>query len=424
MTPFKPTILHLETSLLYRKLIEKISSEIGAIYLSAENGEDASAALKENTVTLIITAMELEGGNSIEFIRSVNTSEFSRIPIIVFTGTDTYETRKSMYELGIVDYFLKSTDPETIKKNILSLLRDDAVIEQMKTLSYAVLDDNKMDKMIVGRIFTMLKIPGVSFFASEKEMTAAGSFDIYIIDLVLEKTTGDKVITGIREKNTDAVIIAVSGIDNTKTVSRILSIGADDYITKPFNFELFISRLRTNIRSYLLLRELSAKNRLLEEMAVTDSLTGLFNRRHFFTRLEEEAEKRRRHGSPVCLVIFDIDHFKRVNDTYGHPFGDTVLLKVAEAIKSSIRNIDIPARYGGEEFALILPETELSEAKVVADRIRVNVERISTGKADLTVTISGGLSEHDGGPAEELFKNADTRLYESKHNGRNRITAK
>lgn len=178
----------------------------------------------------------------------------------------------------------------------------------MGDLSYAVLDDNKMDKKIIGRIFSIHRIENVDFYDSENALFESGkNHDVYIIDIVLKDTSGDKVIMKLKEQMPESVVIAVSGIDNIKTISRVLSIGADDYITKPFNYDLFIARLKTNIRAFLLMQELRRK-RPTEMMAVTDALTSLYNRRHIYDRLRQEGEKKsERYSSRFSVIMLDID---------------------------------------------------------------------------------------------------------------------
>jgi diguanylate cyclase (GGDEF)-like protein len=412
------TLLHLETSLFYKKIMHEICSELGISYFCAPGTDEAFSILRSNSISMVLTAMELEGGNSEKFISSLNASEFKNIPVIVFTGNDTLEARKAMYDLGIVDFILKTTDREVIKHSISIFNREDPMSSAIGSLNYAVLDDSALDCKVIDRIFAMHGIKNTDYYHSGKDLLAAGKkYDVYLIDIVLKDTSGDKIITAIREQNDQAVLIAISGIDNVKTISRVLSIGASDYITKPFNYEIFIARLKTNIRNYLLLCEVKAKTAQLEKMAITDSLTGISNRRHLFEVLAVETEKARRYGSSFSLLMFDIDYFKKLNDTYGHQHGDEVLKKVAEVLKSSIRTVDVAGRYGGEEFLVILTESDIDGSIAVAERIRREAAKIDNGP----VTISGGVTIYSGETAEDLLKKADMLLYRAKNEGRNRV---
>ena len=160
------------------------------------------------------------------------------------------------------------------------------------------------------------------------------------------------------------------------------------------------------------------------QYATLDALTNLNNRRQFETRLKQEIATTKRQKNPLCAMMIDIDFFKKVNDTYGHASGDTVLRTVASIIKEHLRESDIPARYGGEEFAVLLPYTHIEEAKIVGERLRKAVENASIpiDKKNINVTISMGLAEFEPTlTGEELFKNADKALYEAKESGRNRV---
>jgi two-component system cell cycle response regulator len=396
--------------------------EISAIYINATKASEAFEILQREKISLILTAMELESGSAIDFIKSLNESQFRDIPVVVFTGNDSLEDRKRMYELGIVDYILKTSDKEVIKQNLSIFRKEDPVALRMRELTYAVVDDNKMDRKIISRIFSMHDIKKADFFDSEQMLLNSDiHYDVYVIDLVLKETLGDKVISALRKKNLDSVIIAVSGIDNVKTISRVLSIGADDYITKPFNYDLFFTRLKTNIRNFLLMRELKLKTDLLERISITDPLTELFNRRHIFDRLNQECEKFKRYGLTFTAVMLDIDGFKSINDSYGHQVGDMVIRMVSDAIKKSIRNVDIAGRYGGEEFLIILPEIDGKGGVVAAERIRKSIESIKIEESNIKVTISAGVAEFAGEPIDDFIKKIDSMLYLAKKNGKNRI---
>ncbi|MBU0682383.1 MAG: diguanylate cyclase [Proteobacteria bacterium] len=167
--------------------------------------------------------------------------------------------------------------------------------------------------------------------------------------------------------------------------------------------------------------ELKIKNKRLQESAVTDSLTNLYNHRHIIERLQEHVSASERYQRDLSVMMFDIDFFKKVNDTYGHPFGDEVLEQVSNTLREVIRTVDIAGRYGGEEFLVVMPETGLSKAKAIAERIRLALEAL-TWKHPIKVTISAGVAMWKKcESASELISRADTLLYEAKQGGRNQI---
>lgn len=182
-------------------------------------------------------------------------------------------------------------------------------------------------------------------------------------------------------------------------------------------------------QSSITLQRASAYAEVLQH-ATLDALTGLNNRRQFEVRLSQEVASAKRQNRPLCAIMVDIDFFKKVNDTYGHIAGDTVLKNIASVIKASLRESDIPSRYGGEEFAILLPDTKIPEGLAVAERLRKSVEAatipikndVSGASIDLKVTISVGINEYeDGNTGEELYKKADKALYKAKTTGRNRV---
>jgi len=165
------------------------------------------------------------------------------------------------------------------------------------------------------------------------------------------------------------------------------------------------------------------------EMAITDALTGLHNRRYMESHLTTLAEQASAHGRPLALMLLDIDYFKSINDSFGHDAGDDVLREFATRIRKSIRGIDLACRYGGEEFVVVMPETDLHVASLVAERLRRSIAgepfAVSKGARRIEVTISIGLTtlEHNGESVADVLKRADNALYRAKHEGRNRVVA-
>ena len=175
--------------------------------------------------------------------------------------------------------------------------------------------------------------------------------------------------------------------------------------------------------------DLVVKNRALSEVSTRDTLTGLYNRWYVLEKIDSEINRSLRHGSPMSVLMLDLDHFKKINDTYGHPVGDQVLQWVGKTLKESCRVYDVPGRYGGEEFCIVLPETKVGNTAAVADRIKTKMEAttLRIGDVTLNVTASIGIAGVDSMPSEELLSpaalidRADRALYSAKHHGRNRI---
>jgi diguanylate cyclase (GGDEF)-like protein len=260
--------------------------------------------------------------------------------------------------------------------------------------------------------------------------------DLVLLDMILPDMDGLEVLRFIKARPDHGfipvIILSVKGDLDSKVAG--LRIGADDFLAKPFAEAEILARCAAMLRIKLLQDQLKATQSKLEEQSITDGLTGLKNRRLFDERLQEEFGRAERYADPVSLIMIDLDHFKQVNDRYGHQMGDLVLREAAASIRASIRDPDICARYGGEEFAVILPKTHLAGALAVAERIwrglgaKVYHQVITEGgrskPVDVRVTASIGLAffpSKDITSADLLVKFTDEALYQAKRSGRNTI---
>jgi len=260
--------------------------------------------------------------------------------------------------------------------------------------------------------------------------------DLVLLDMILPDMDGLEVLRIIKagsEENFVPVILLSVKSDLDSRVAG-LRIGADDFLAKPFADAEIQARAAAMLRIKSLQDQLRSAKGQLEKLSVTDGLTGLYNHRHFHERLAEEFRRSQRYADPVSLIMLDLDHFKNVNDRFGHPFGDRVLRDTAELLRSSVRDPDICARYGGEEFAIILPKTHLQGALAVAERIfrslrakRYALEQGPPGASagePVCVTASIGIAffpSKDVTSAELLVKFADEALYQAKGEGRDTV---
>lgn len=223
-------------------------------------------------------------------------------------------------------------------------------------------------------------------------------------------------------------VIMLTGHESQSEKIRGLERGASDYVTKPFHPGELVARIKVQLKIKHLQDSLRESNRQLERLSHTDPLTGLANRRSFIDTLLREFERSQRGNLPLALIMVDADHFKQINDHYGHLLGDQVLIALAEALQHFMRPYDTAARFGGEEFAVILPATDLDQALLVAGRLRERVAaRLFTGALEgLQVTVSLGVAALPHPrilTPEQLLHAADTALYQAKHNGRDRVEA-
>lgn len=246
--------------------------------------------------------------------------------------------------------------------------------------------------------------------------------DLVLLDLDMPEIDGFEVLRRLKDDpaTSEMAVIVLSGLHSPQDKVTAFDLGAVDYVTKPFE----MTELRVRIRAALRMQRLMA---MLAQRAQVDGLTGLWNRAHFDRRWAEEVSNCGRNDRPLSIALIDIDHFKSVNDTFGHPAGDAVILGLAEIIRKECREADIPCRYGGEEFCLIMPETAPNDAVVVCERILEKLRAQNWPRhPERKITASFGIAGVEGTTATdaaEWLERADKTLYEAKTSGRNRVLA-
>jgi two-component system cell cycle response regulator len=263
-------------------------------------------------------------------------------------------------------------------------------------------------------------------------MTARGPVDLIVVNATARGFDGLRFAANIRsdEATRHLPILAIVDSDERHRLVKALEIGVNDILTKPIDPQEMAARARTQIRRKRYTDFLRDNLDHSLELAVTDQLTGLHNRRYMEGQLGALVKRAMHGGDPVSALMIDIDHFKKINDNFGHDIGDEVLREFAVRLASNVRAIDLPCRFGGEEFTVIMPGARLQDAERVAERIRLHVAgspfRVAGGGELLTVTISIGVSSTIGenDTPELLLKRADEAVYEAKAAGRNRVIAR
>jgi diguanylate cyclase (GGDEF)-like protein len=301
-----------------------------------------------------------------------------------------------------------------------------------------IVEDNPSLNEILRKIVESEGYTGQSVLTGREAIKALkenGPFDLVLLDVMLPDPSapvgggmdGLEVCQRIKSdpEMADTIIFLVTVKDQPEDIMKGIDAGADDYITKPFNTTLLLAKIKAMLRIRNLSMELKDKNRLLEEMAITDGLTGVPNYRFFIDKLEEEVRRSRRYGTPFTLLLLDLDNFKEVNDTHGHRHGDYVLKEVAYRLQQGLRGTDLLARYGGDEFAMLLTQTDVEGGRKVASQIleRLSVP-ITTNQMQHVIKASIGMvffeNKHPQS-TDELIVNADNALYRAKESGGNSI---
>jgi len=303
----------------------------------------------------------------------------------------------------------------------------DATARDFKVL---VADDSRIYRKLVEQTLSE-KQYAVLFAKSGREaidLFSEHQPSLVITDWMMPDLSGIELCEHIRNhsRQTYTYLIILTGITEKNKLVKGLAAGADDYLTKPFHSDELLARVGVGRRIVELHRQLEAKNLLLEELALTDALTGLPNRRAIEDWAARQLSGAVRYGFSFLVVLADLDHFKTVNDTHGHDAGDTVLKRFSEILKANSRRSDICGRIGGEEFLFILTHTTQENARVVIERIRAELEatQFDFNGGGLTVTASFGLAGFEGTQTPDfnrLVSQADAALYTAKRTGRNRI---
>ncbi len=294
-------------------------------------------------------------------------------------------------------------------------------------INILIVDD---DSSVRNPMNEFIKLSGYnSFGASSAEeaidILKTTSMQVVITDVMLPEMGGFELTELITQKY-DSAVIVITGYSDIYSYEEAIKMGASDFIIKPLRFEELLLRLKKVLAERELANDRGRMMEKLQKLAITDGLTKLHNSRSFYSQLEVEVDRFNRYKRSLALLLMDIDHFKKYNDSYGHLEGDKALVKIAQIIKSCLRKLDSAYRYGGEEFTVILPETSCKEAQNVAQRIKsaLKAEKfIPKQEKEAKITISIGVTEYyPGEQLSEFIQRADKAMYLSKEKGRNKVT--
>ncbi len=440
------------------------------VYLS-QNAAQAIIKIKEISPDLILTDLKLPDKSGLEILKEAKKND-PDVCVIVMTAYANIETAIKALEEEVYDYITKPFDPERVKLIIKKgLERRRLTLRNKELLQYLQKEKNKLESILeVGeKMSSILNLEELVDFiivkATEIIESQRGSLMLMdkegeVLKIVAAKGLRDRVIKNTRVKIGDRIVgwVAKTGepllvLDIDKQADRHI-VGykgeSDQYKSKsflsmPLKKEKEIIGVinltdKNNPKDTVFTMEdlrllsiivnqavVSIENaRLYKEikfLSITDSLTGLFNRRYFEERLKMEINRAERYKRFLCLIMLDIDNFKKYNDTHGHLKGDVVLKKVAQILRNNSRKVDIISRYGGEEFVIVLPETNMAEAKEVAEKIRRAVKESFLEEVSFKeISISGGIASFQHKLSmDELIKRADDSLYRAKREGKNKI---
>jgi two-component system cell cycle response regulator len=437
------------------KLMEaRLSAEYFDV-ITASDGLQALAICERAECDIVLLDVMMPDMDGFEVCRRLKSNPTTHhIPVVMVTALDQPSDRVRGLEAGADDFLTKPVTDVALISRVRSLARlkmvtdelrlraltskeigiespeREAVVETGKNGRILIVDDRESSYVRIVTTLSPEHTVGVESNPADALFNAAdGNYDLVIVSLGLKEFDGLRLCSQLRslERTRNVPILAVAEADNNARLVRGLEIGVNDYLLRPIDKNEMLARVRTQIKKKRYTERLRDNVQMKIEMAITDALTGLFNRRYMETHLATLVEQAAARGKPIAVLVVDIDFFKAVNDTHGHDAGDDVLREFALRIRKCIRNIDLACRYGGEEFVIVMPETDMAVATMVAERLRRRIATeafaIQQGTRNLDVTISIGIAALSDATdnAATILKRADTALYRAKRDGRNRV---
>ena len=396
---------------------QRLAQQLEFFGLAARALDDAQAfraAVSERHPAAIIMDVNFSG-IGLALANDVQQGLEHKIPVLFYSHTDTdTPTRLAAVRAGGQEFFIGTLDASSLLERIEVLTH----VVQYDPYKVLIVDDSKAQATHTERVLNSAGILTHTITEPILAMDALAEFqpDLIILDMYMPECNGTELAKVIRhnDRYVSVPIIYLSAEDDLDKQLDAMSEGGDDFLTKPIKPRHLIATVRNR----------AARARSLKARMVRDSLTGLYNHTHTLQLLEDACFRARRDGQPLAFAMLDIDHFKKVNDTYGHPMGDRVIKSLALFLKQRLRKTDHIGRYGGEEFAVVLPDTDEQSALKVLDEIRQRFAEINypAQPQDLSCTFSAGIAMlSPGQDSKSLSKLADEALYKAKHGGRNRV---
>ncbi|MEM7651225.1 MAG: PleD family two-component system response regulator [Pseudomonadota bacterium] len=436
------------------KLLEaKLSSEYYEV-LTAMNGEEALKKVAEESPDLVLLDVMMPGMDGFEVCTRIKeAADSAHIPVVMVTALTDVQDKVRGLEAGADDFLSKPINDTALMARVRSLVRlkmstDEWRIRENTANQLGVVDDaasamsessDKANVLIIeDKDFELRKmeetlekdehtITGVDSGADAMQLLGENEYDLMIVSLNLENEDGLRLCSHLRsnERTRAVPLLMVGGEDDMGRIAHGLEIGAHDYILRPVERSELLARARTQVRRKRFQERLRASFEVSLSMALTDSLTGLYNRRYLEVHLDKLLKKNQESKKSLAVLMIDIDHFKPVNDTHGHKAGDEALKIFAKRLMDNLRSFDLVARMGGEEFVAILPDVSERRTYMVAERLRRAIADepfdvgAEGGPIDVTTSIGGTIIDFEDHTVVEVLERADKALYEAKESGRN-----
>ncbi|MGV8830730.1 MAG: PleD family two-component system response regulator [Devosia sp.] len=436
-----------------RLLEARLSAEYYDV-VTASSGPEALAICDSQDIDIVLLDVMMPDMDGFEVCRRLkNNPKTQHVPVLMITALDQSSDRVRGLEVGADDFLTKPVDDVQLMARVKSLVRLKSLTDELRARA---MTGQQMAIEDALRAMDTINTAGGSILIIDTDERHAERIKSYLTpehDVDILTTPADAVfqVTGAQyelalvamsltdfdplrvcsqmrtlEHTRNLPIILIADDADKPKVIRALDLGVNDFISRPVERNELAARVRTQIRRHRYGLELRQSVNNTMALAVTDDMTGLYNRRYFDRHLGVMMTKARELKRDMALMILDIDHFKAVNDSYGHDIGDAVIREFSARLKRNIRGIDLACRFGGEEFVVLMPDTDFRQAEAVAERVRQSIgdRGFEVGAArPLSVTVSAGvtLNESATDTPELLIKRADVALYRAKREGRNRV---
>jgi two-component system, cell cycle response regulator len=422
--------------------------------VTASSGRQALDICKAQDIDIVLLDVMMPEMDGFEVCRRLKAdAKTHHVPVLMITALDQPSDRVQGLDVGADDFLTKPVDDTQLMARVKSLVRLKSLTDELRARaltgqqiaiedalramdtisatggSILIVDtDRRHAERIQGYLTPEHSVDILTQPSDAVFQVSGGNYELALVSMSLEDFDPLRVCSQIRtlDHTRNLPIILMADDADKPRVVRALDLGVNDFISRPVERNELSARVRTQIRRnrYALELRESVNNTLA--LAVTDELTGLYNRRYFDRHLNVMLGKAQEQARDMALMILDIDHFKAVNDSHGHDVGDVVLKEFAARMKRNIRGVDLACRLGGEEFVVLMPDTDTVQAEAVAERVR---QAISDKPFDvglprgLMVTVSVGVSlnESAADTPESMIKRADVALYRAKREGRNRV---